>query len=144
MQQPTDWRHMQHPIDWRPSRRRRVSEHIARAAADGALQGEHLQRVEKWCWAAPVHLERVRWSPQWGGSRDCEARWQWRRAPPRFVKMCQHQRRACCLQPVLPRPLGASLWGAGCGASLWAAGCGTHVNSVYERLTGDRRVYIVG
>ena len=28
-----------------------------------------------------MHLERVRWSPQWGGSRDCEARWQWRRAP---------------------------------------------------------------
>ena len=57
-----------------------------------------------------------------------QARWQWRRAPPRFVKMCQHPRRACCLQPVLPRPLGASLWGAACGASLWSAGCGTHVN----------------
>ena len=56
-----------------------------------------------------------------------QARWQWRRAPPRFVKMCQHPRRACCLQPVLPRPLGASLWGAACGASLWAAGCGVHV-----------------
>ena len=26
-----------------------MSEHIARAAADGALQGEHLQRMEKWC-----------------------------------------------------------------------------------------------
>ena len=50
-------------------------------------------------------------------------------APHRALSnMCQHQRRACCLQPVLPRPLGASLWGAACGASLWAAGCGTHVN----------------
>ena len=32
--------------------------------------------------------------------------------------------RACCFAAVLPRPLGASLWGAACGASLWAAGCG--------------------
>ena len=40
-----------------------------------------------------VHLQRVRRSPQRGGSRDCQARWRWRRAPLRVVKMCQHHQR---------------------------------------------------
>jgi hypothetical protein len=43
-----------------------------------------------------VHLERVRRSPQRGRSRDCQARWRWRRAPLRFVKMCQQACQQCC------------------------------------------------
>jgi len=74
-----------------------------------------------------VHLERVRRSPQSGGSRDCEARWRWRRAPLRFVKMCQHQRQGVLLAAVLSRPLGAAQSALLRGASLWAAECGMHV-----------------
>ena len=72
-----------------------------------------------------MHLERVRRSPQRGGSRDCQARWRWRRAPLRVVKMCQ-QHGVFCLPAVLPRTLDANLRGAACGASLWAAECGMH------------------
>ena len=74
-----------------------------------------------------MHLERVRRSPQSGGSRDCEARWRWRRAPLRFVKMCQHQRQGVLLAAVLSRPLGAAQSALLRGASLWAAECGMHV-----------------
>jgi len=63
----------------------------------------------------------------WYRSRDCEARWRWRRAPLRFVKMCQHQRQGVFVAAMLSRPLGAAQSAQLRGASLWAAECGTHV-----------------
>ena len=77
---------------------------------------------------APAHLERVRQTLQWGGSRRHQALGQGGRALPCLVKMFQHQRHTYCLQQVLSRPLGAAQSALLRGASLWAAGCGMHVN----------------
>ena len=76
---------------------------------------------------APAHLERVRRTLQWGGSRRCQALGQGGRALPCLVKMFQHQRHSVLLAAVLSRPLGAAHAAMLRGASLWAAECGTHV-----------------
>ena len=47
---------------------------------------------------APAHLERVRRTPQWGGSGRCQAPLQGGRALPCLVKIFQHQRHAYCFQ----------------------------------------------
>ena len=56
-----------------------------------------------------------------------QARWRGRRAPLRFVKMCQHQRQGVLVAAMLSRPLGAAQSARLRGASLWAAECGMHV-----------------
>ena len=60
----------------------------------------------------------------------CEAPWRWRRdAPHCAVSRCASiNGKACWLQHMLSRPLGAAQSARLRGASLWAAGCGTHVN----------------
>ena len=73
---------------------------------------------------APAHLERVRQTLQWGGSRRHQALGQGGRALPCLVKMFQHQRHSVLLPAMLSRPLGAAHAAMLVRASLWAAVCG--------------------
>ena len=81
---------------------------------------------------APVHLEWVRRTLQWGSSRRHQALSQGGRALPCFVKMNLPQRQAvwfqpCCrvhwARPTLQCLGGASLWAAVCGPDgVWPCG----------------------
>ena len=73
---------------------------------------------------APAHLERVRRTLQWGGSRRHQALGQGGRALPCLVKMFQHQRHSVLLPAMLSRPLGAAHAARLVRAGLWAAVCG--------------------
>ena len=67
--------------------------------------------------------ERVRRSPQCGGSRDCQAPSRWRRALPCWANVTVH-RRTRDAAPLLP--LGAAHAAMLGLAALWAVAYGTH------------------
>eukprot|EP00964_Phaeocystis_antarctica_P001769 scaffold923_cov66-Phaeocystis_antarctica.AAC.1 len=74
---------------------------------------------------APVRLERVRRTPQWGCSRRYQALSQGGRALPcPLSRSTQAHATPCCLEALLLRQLDAARAAMLPCASLWAVACG--------------------